>query len=318
MPTSYRQPDGNTAAGVNRKSTDDPAGSKTPSMPGSLLHGTWGILFVPGGDREGWGRQSRNPASDADEKSDTFIVPRNRPNNGDGPAEAVEGRGVAKGNVGQMPTHQTQSRRRMSMGLEGVREAIRGMTRGRSRMRQFRSYGSVRGADGNLRPYRDPQLFGCCPRLSPDASVRIAAREWGLLRYCARLRFALERIEQANEHQVIYDLSKPRRDGCTPLSLTPLEVIDQPAAVAAPPPPTGVRPATSVSRQPRRLRHRRRAGRRCGTMGSILLRAGTRWLSRNPRTSSTSRRSSSSSRRRFSGLRLCPRHPACISRNALA
>ena len=41
----------------------------------------------------------RNPATDAVEKSDMPIVPKKPPNNGP-PAEAVEGRGVAKGNAG--------------------------------------------------------------------------------------------------------------------------------------------------------------------------------------------------------------------------
>ena len=64
-------------------------------MPGSLLGRTWEISSAPGEDRVGWGRQSRNPAIDADEKSDTPMVPEKRPNNGHWPAEAVEGRGVA-------------------------------------------------------------------------------------------------------------------------------------------------------------------------------------------------------------------------------
>jgi RNA-directed DNA polymerase len=156
MPTPYVQAEGKTAAGVNRKSADDPARSKTLRMSGSLLHGTWEISSAPGGDRVGWGRPSRNPTIDADEKSDAPIVPRKRPNNGHCPAEAVEGRGVAKGNAGEAPTHRTQSRTRVSMGLDGVREAVlrdrrvstvgalgaarsavafRVMTRGRSRMR---------------------------------------------------------------------------------------------------------------------------------------------------------------------------------------
>ena len=128
-------------------------------MPGSLLHRTWEVSSVPGADRVGRGRQSRHPAIDADEKSDTSVVPKKQPNKWDNPAEAVEGRGVAEGNAGEAPTHRTQSRDRVSMGLEGVREAarrdrrapkistvgetgsplpdgsLRVMTRGRSRMR---------------------------------------------------------------------------------------------------------------------------------------------------------------------------------------
>jgi RNA-directed DNA polymerase len=125
MPTSYRQAEGYTVAGVHRKSADDPARSETLSLSGSLLHRTWEISSAPATERVGRGRQSRHPAIDADEKSDTPIVPEKRPNKGDNPAEVVERRGVAEGNAGEAPTHRTQSRGRVSMGLEGVREAAR-------------------------------------------------------------------------------------------------------------------------------------------------------------------------------------------------
>jgi hypothetical protein len=125
MPTPYRQAEGYTTAGVNRKSAGDPARPETLGMPGSLLHRTWEISSVPSGDRVGWGRHCRNPTIDADEKSDTTVVPGKRPNNGECPAEVVEGRGVVKGNAGETPTHRTQSRGCVSMGLDGVREAAR-------------------------------------------------------------------------------------------------------------------------------------------------------------------------------------------------
>ena len=74
---------------------------------------------------------------------------------------------------------------------------------------------------------------------SLDASVRIAEHVRAglerLLRYCARPPFALERIEQVNDHQVVYQLRKPRRDGRTALALTPLEFIDSLAALILPP-----------------------------------------------------------------------------------
>ena len=124
MPTSYVQAEGDTAAGANRKCADDPARSETLSMPGSLLHRTWEVSSAPATERVG-GRQCRNPAIDADEKSDTLVVPKKLPNKGANPAEVVEGRGVAEGNAGEAPTHRTQSRGRVSMGLEGVREAAR-------------------------------------------------------------------------------------------------------------------------------------------------------------------------------------------------
>ena len=72
----------------------------------------------------GAGKGNRNPAINAAEKSDTPIVPEKPPNKGK-PAEAVEGRGVAKGNAGETPTGRIQSREPVSMGLEGIREAAR-------------------------------------------------------------------------------------------------------------------------------------------------------------------------------------------------
>ena len=64
----------------------------------------------------------RNPAIHVIEKSDTPIVPEKAPNKGK-PAEAVEGRGVAKGNAEEATACRTQSRERVSKGLEGIREA---------------------------------------------------------------------------------------------------------------------------------------------------------------------------------------------------
>ena len=64
---------------------------------------------------------------------------------------------------------------------------------------------------------------------SLDAAVRIGQNDRAglerLLRYGARPPFALERLEQVNEHQVVYHLPKPRRDGRPALSLSPRELI---------------------------------------------------------------------------------------------
>ena len=74
---------------------------------------------------------------------------------------------------------------------------------------------------------------------SLDASVRIAGHDRAglerILRYCARPPFALERLEQIGEHQVIYRLPKPRRDARITMVLTPLELIDHLAALIPPP-----------------------------------------------------------------------------------
>jgi len=128
MPTLLSEAEGNMAHDDNPKSCVDPTRSETLCMSGSHLHGSSEISSVSGAawpDRAGK-VDDRNPAIYADEKSDTFIVPRKLPNNGDNPAEAMEGRGVAKGNADESPACRTLSRdKHASMGLEGVREAAR-------------------------------------------------------------------------------------------------------------------------------------------------------------------------------------------------
>ena len=122
--------EGNTEHDVNRKTCSDPARSETLSMSGSDLHGSWEISSVPEpAGAGGTGKaQSRNPVAYAGEKSDTSVVPEKPSNKGESqrgdPAETVEGRDVAKGNVSENPAPRTQSRNKVaSMGLEGVRIA---------------------------------------------------------------------------------------------------------------------------------------------------------------------------------------------------
>ncbi len=115
----------NTDHGVKREPWPDPARSKTLSMLGSDLHGSWEISPVPEAPESGGtGKaQSHNPVAHAGEKSDTSVVPE-KPSNKGKPAEMVEGRDVAKGNVSKNPANRTPSRaKRASMGLEGVRIA---------------------------------------------------------------------------------------------------------------------------------------------------------------------------------------------------
>ena len=110
----------------------DPARSKTLSMLGSDLHGSWEISAVP--EPRGTGgtgkAQSHNPVVYADEKSDTSVVPEKPSNKSKSPmgepAEMVEERDVAKGNASKNPAPRTPSRTKVaSMGLEGVRIAAR-------------------------------------------------------------------------------------------------------------------------------------------------------------------------------------------------
>jgi RNA-directed DNA polymerase len=93
-------------------------------MPESDLNRSWEISSAPEEDSGGAGKGNRNPAIDADEKSDAPVVPEKLPNKGK-PAEAVEERGAAKGKVQQNPARRTQSRASASKGLEGLREAAR-------------------------------------------------------------------------------------------------------------------------------------------------------------------------------------------------
>ena len=81
------------------------------------------------------------------EKSDPVIVAAKPANKASAnAAEPVEPRAGTKGNAGQQSTRRTQSRVNVSQALERIRQAIAVWTRGRSRMRESRTYGSGRGA----------------------------------------------------------------------------------------------------------------------------------------------------------------------------
>ena len=125
MPTDLAVTEGNMEHGTNRKPCSDPTRSKTLSMPGSDLFGSWEIWEVPAKYAGGADKvNSRNPAINAPQKSDTPMLP-GKPSNKGKPAEMVEGRGVAKGNAKEAPTDRAQHRAPVSMGLQGIREAAR-------------------------------------------------------------------------------------------------------------------------------------------------------------------------------------------------
>jgi hypothetical protein len=99
-------------------------------------------------------------------KSDIAIVAVKPANKAErSAAELVEPRVVTKGNADQQHTCRTQSRAAaktaqvcVSQELEcygKTHTAFRRSTCGKSRMRESCTSGSVRGARGNLRPYRD-------------------------------------------------------------------------------------------------------------------------------------------------------------------
>jgi RNA-directed DNA polymerase len=97
-------------------------------MLGSQLYGSWEISHSclvadkPDGAEKATSRAS---AVYANEKSDSSIVPEKLPNNGPGPAEVMEERGLAKGNSGQLSTLRTQSWTSALSGLPDVRQTAR-------------------------------------------------------------------------------------------------------------------------------------------------------------------------------------------------
>jgi group II intron reverse transcriptase/maturase len=125
MPTPFPLAEGHTQQSAKREPCCDPARSETLSMPGSHVHRSWEISSVPESSRSGGaGKGNPNPAIDADEKSDASILPKKSPNKGQ-PAEAVEGRGAAKGNVEEATAHRTPSRESALTGLQRVRETAK-------------------------------------------------------------------------------------------------------------------------------------------------------------------------------------------------
>ena len=94
------------------------------------------------------------------EKSRSAIVAGKPTNKAERSAtEPVERRAEAEGNAGQQSTHRAQYRARVSQALACIRRVVAVDTRGGNRMRESRTYGSVRGAPGNGRPYRDRREF---------------------------------------------------------------------------------------------------------------------------------------------------------------
>ena len=76
----------------------------------------------------------------------------------------------------------------------------------------------------------------CASTATPDqVRGRLRAGLERLLRYCARPPFALERLEQLPDGQLVYRFPKPQPDGTTQVRLTPLELLDRLAALIPPP-----------------------------------------------------------------------------------
>ena len=111
------------------------------------------VLCVYGGPH--WEGEEPKPMMHGHEKSDLVIVamkPANKAKeahcgvSGANAAELVERRAGAKGNTHQHNTYWTQSQARVTNALERIRPLSPSHTRGGSRMRESRTYGSVRGA----------------------------------------------------------------------------------------------------------------------------------------------------------------------------
>jgi len=146
------------------------AQSKTPSMHGNSTRENREAPSTPVAEgAAGRLEKALSPKSSmhVDGESDGRVVPAKCPNKGEqAPTEGMEGRRPTKENIGQATPPRTQSRTSELSDLHGVREVARRVNliptcastpgiRGRSRMQQFCTYGSVRGAPGNRRPYRD-------------------------------------------------------------------------------------------------------------------------------------------------------------------
>src|SRR5262249_10622072 len=135
-------------------------------MWGSSMRENRETLQTPTPDGVGRSKKakSRNVDVHVCRESEGLIVPTKRANKaGAQPAwaaEPAEGRRSTKGNAPRAHSCRTQSRGCESQGLWRVRQAVSKerlvvSTRGKSRMREFLTYGSVRGAAREGGPYRD-------------------------------------------------------------------------------------------------------------------------------------------------------------------
>ena len=115
------------------------------------------------------------------EKSDPGIVAMKPANKTEqSVAEPVERRAGTKGNAGQQSTRRTQSRVSVSQALERIRRLTAVTTRGGSRMRERRTYGSVRGALSNERSYRVTPVNDRFWHISAVPTHSVHVNYWGI------------------------------------------------------------------------------------------------------------------------------------------
>src|SRR2546426_12198544 len=92
------------------------------------MHENREISSTPWSDDQGRSAKAKSRTADMHvlEKSDCVVVPVNQPNKGGQPsAEVGEGRAQTKENIVQSHMHPTQSGKRMSQGLDGVRKVAK-------------------------------------------------------------------------------------------------------------------------------------------------------------------------------------------------
>jgi len=92
------------------------------------MHENREISSTPWSDDQGRSAKATSRTADmyVREKSDCVVLPVNQPNKGGQPfAEAGEGRAQTRENIAQSHMHPTQSGKRMSQGLDGVRKAAK-------------------------------------------------------------------------------------------------------------------------------------------------------------------------------------------------
>src|SRR5215468_6647284 len=92
------------------------------------MHENREISSAPWSNEQGRSAKAKSRTADMHEleKSDCAVVPVNQPNKEGKPsAEAGEGRAQTRENIAQSHMHPTQSGKRMSQGLDGVRKVAR-------------------------------------------------------------------------------------------------------------------------------------------------------------------------------------------------
>ena len=128
-PTLFLEAEGNMSRGRYRESLDSPARSKTRSTCATFLRENREVPTSPAADgatgRVGKAKR-RTPAMHDEGKSDSPVVPTKSPNKvGQPTAEAVEGRGLAKGNASEQNAPRTQCRTCVPSALDRVRQAAK-------------------------------------------------------------------------------------------------------------------------------------------------------------------------------------------------